>query len=62
MKSNPPLPTTSPGTRAWCLRWAAACLRCAMISGTSTTRRRADLQNARAWLRQARQHNGAVLP
>ena len=50
------LPTTARGARAYCLRWASACLRCAMITSPGL-RRRPDVQNARAWIRQARGYN-----
>ena len=52
------LPTTARGARAYCLRFAAASVRCAMIAGPGGLRRRTDVSNARAWLRQARGYTG----
>ena len=54
------LPTTPRGARAYCLRFAAASVRCAMIAGPEGLRRRTDVQTARAWLRQARGYTGGV--
>ena len=54
------LPTTPRGARAYCLRFAAASVRCAMIAGPGGLRRRTDVQTARAWLRQARGYTGGV--
>jgi len=57
------LPTTPRGARAYCLRFAAASVRCAMIAGPGGLRRRTDVSTARAWLRQARGYNeGSKLP
>ena len=54
------LPTTPRGARAYCLRFASASVRCAMITGPEGLRRRTDVQTARAWLRQARGYTGGV--
>ena len=62
MKRRRPLPDTPAGARAWSLHWAAACIRCAMMTPPGTLRRRQDVIRARQWLRQARVHSAAVLP